>query len=303
MVSSQDCRTTTVKIAWNTNRTFARAVYVITCLLLLPVFIIVKVCLDFIHLNTERGGEGGGEGAGDGGDVDGGRMLLHWFLNFFSFPYNRLLARAISQIIFLFIVLFDIYLEHYEDNIYLKGVIIYSCIGFLVDDLARFFRRSYFRQSFYRKLDVLSFIVHLILLTGLIMTVYDHQKRKCSLEEAWVNHTVRQDCRCPLKTLDAKDAYPLECEIGASLHGFGNLHKKYRANWPAHVSRHDVDHAHSLLLGPAVAKHGSSRGHDEKAIIAGYSSFHYRVHYFLFRFHPGTWTPIARRVLAEALGG
>ena len=83
MVTSEAglCHGKSVKICWNSNRTFGKMIYFITCFLLLP-FQLIKTTL-FLPC-FPRGKEGNSK-------------LQHWFFNFFSFPMNRLLSYLIRE--------------------------------------------------------------------------------------------------------------------------------------------------------------------------------------------------------------
>ena len=201
MVTCEDRGQPPVKIAWNTNTTFGRFFYLVTCFLLLPVFIIVKSVSDLTKTNTTRRRG----------------QFSYWFFNLFSFPQNRLLAHAMSSFMCLIMVLTETALE----NVYLRAVIIIYSIGYLLENLLRFRRKNYFTKSFYRKFDVMSLIGQLCLLVGLVMKMLDELKEDCEPKSAWVQHTVTSGCRCPRETESASDVYPVECELAACLHGLG----------------------------------------------------------------------------------
>ena len=203
MVTCEDSGSLPVKIAWNTNRTFGRLFYIATCFLLLPVFIIIKSFLDLTHLSATGGGGGG--------------KFNYWFFNFFSFPHNRLLAHIMSSIMYLLMFLTETAVE----NVYLRGVVIVYCLGYIIESLQRFTRKSYFTKCFYRKFDILSFLAQLCMFAGLVMKALDQRREECEVEAAWARHTVIGGCRCPTETLSEADVYPMECELAACLHGLG----------------------------------------------------------------------------------
>ena len=102
----------------------------------------------------------------------------------------------------------------------LRFAVILFAFGFFVDTVVKFSKRAYRKQPFFRKFDIFSLFMNFFILTGATMKAYDLFKEDCG-KEAWNGTEVKDDCRCPNRTLNENQNYPQFCQLEACFNGIG----------------------------------------------------------------------------------
>eukprot|EP00092_Neocalanus_flemingeri_P006843 GFUD01007388.1.p1 GENE.GFUD01007388.1~~GFUD01007388.1.p1 ORF type:complete len:851 (-),score=173.68 GFUD01007388.1:141-2651(-) len=172
-------------LPWNSTTFLDKGVYIISCIFLLPIFIVCKVVID-ISMCCRPTSDSVGEDPENNENNEGvHRKNASRFFTFFTFPQNRFIAQSISLLVFLGFLITTVL----EETIRFRWVIITFSLSHLLRDIGRF-RESVKRKSF-RFWDFYSMVTDVLLVSGASLAIVSTEISSDELK-----HDLRQTEAC-----------------------------------------------------------------------------------------------------------